>query len=51
MTALTARLQREWKRRNGPVAVDDRMVTKVPIDNEGQIARRALYDARHSILR
>lgn len=51
MAALTARLQREWKIRNGPMAADDRLVTKVPIDKEGQIARLSLYDVRHLILR
>lgn len=29
------------------MAVGDRMVTEVPIDTEGQIARLGLYDVRH----
>lgn len=33
------------------MAVDDRMVTKVPFDEEGQTPCLALYDVRHLILR
>jgi len=51
MATLTARLQREWKRRNGLMAVDDLVVTRVAIDKEGQVARLALYDVRHLTLR